>query len=43
MANSIARFETYNEADDVEKYFERFEVHKVAHLFSGGFGSCIIR
>ena len=44
MAKSIARFEAYNEADDIEEYFERvelfFEVHqipsgkKVAHLLS---------
>ena len=34
MAEPIARFEAYNETDDIEEYFERvelfFEVHKVA-------------
>ena len=34
MAESIARFEPYNEGDDIEEYFERielfFEVHKIA-------------
>ena len=44
MADSVARFEAYNEQDDIEEYFERlelfFEVHhiatgkKVAHLLS---------
>ena len=44
MAKSIARFEAYNENDDIEEYFERmelfFDVHKiesgkrVAHLLS---------
>ena len=34
MAESIARFEPYNEGDDIEEYFERielfFEIHKIA-------------
>ena len=34
MAESIARFEPYNEGDDIEEYFERielfFKVHKIA-------------
>ena len=42
MAESVARFEAYNKADDIEEYFEQvelfFEVHqipsgkKVAHF-----------
>jgi len=35
MANPIARFDTYDKADDVEEYFKHldlfFEVHKVAN------------
>ena len=44
MANPIACFETYQEADDIKEYFERLELFfevqkvvndsKVAHLFS---------
>ena len=34
MATSIARFEAYNEGDDIEEHFEWvelfFEVHKIA-------------
>ena len=34
MAESIVRFEPFNEGDDIEEYFERierfFEIHKIA-------------